>query len=116
VNGLRNVSQEGSAATSRTSLFLSDGRLVGFYSSKSYQSLACGRYTLIDVRGVIAWGATNLPGKQHINLLGDIFRVRVTRDRARDVRPLTFSVRVEIPRLRFDRTYHALRGSVDMQR
>jgi len=116
VNGLRNVSRERSPATSRTSLFFSDGRLVGFYSSKSYQSLACGRYTLIDVRGVIAWGATDLPGKRHINLLGDIFRVRVTRDRVRDLHPLTFSVRVDIPRLRFDRTYRGLRGSVDMQR
>jgi len=116
VNDLRNVGREGSRATSRTSLFFSDGRLIAFYSSRSYRSLACGRDTLIDVRGVIAFGGTNLRGGRHTNLRGDAFRVRVTRAVARRRQPLTFSVRVEIPRIGFDRTYHRLRGAVDVLR
>jgi len=116
VNNLRNVGGEGSRARSDTPLFFSDGRLVAFYSSKSYRSLACGRYTLIDVRGVIAFGGTNLRGTRHINLRGDAFRVRVTRDAPRRRHPLTFSVRVEIPRIGFDRTYRHLRGAIDIPR
>ncbi len=116
VNDLRNVFGEGSRATSSTPLFFSDGRLVAFYSSRSYRSLACGRYTLFDVRGVIIGGGTNLRGRRHTNLRGDAFRVRVTRDAARRRQPLTFSVRVEIPRIGFDRTYHHLRGAVDILR
>jgi len=42
--------------------------------------------------------------------------VRVTRDPLQRRQPVSFSVRVEIPRIGFDRTYHHLRGSVDIPR
>ena len=122
VNDLRNVFGEGSRAVSRTPLFFSDGRLVAFLGGQpsrtgwSYRFLACGRYTLIDLRGAIFAGETNLRGRRHTDLRGDSFRVRVTRDAVRRRQPLTFSVRVEIPRIGFDRTYHRLRGSVDIPR
>ena len=116
VNDLCNVGREGSRAVSRTTLFFSDGRLAAFYSSTSYRSLACGRRMLVDVRGVIVGGETNLRGRRHTDLHGDSFRVRVTRDAVRPRTPLIFNVRVEIPRIGFDRTYHGLRGTVDVRR
>ncbi len=122
VNDLRNVFGEGSRAVSRTPLFFSDGRLVAFLGGQpirsgwSYRSLACGPRTLLDLRGAIFAGVTNLRGRRHTDLRGDAFRVRVTRDATRRRQPLTFSVRVEIPRIGFDRTYHGLRGAVDILR
>ncbi len=122
INSLRNVGGEGSRAVSRTSLFFSDGRLVAFFGGQpsrtgwSYRFLACGVRTLLDLRGVIFGGETDLRGRRHTDLQGDAFRVRVTRDARRPRQPFTFSVRVEIPRIGFDRTYHHLRGSVDVRR
>jgi len=122
VNDLRNVFGEGSRAVSRTPLFFSDGRLVAFLGGQygrsgwSYRSLACGRRTLIDLRGVITGGLTNPRGRRHTDLRGDTFRVRVTRDAVRPRTPLTFSVRVEIPVIGFRGTYHHLRGAVNARR
>jgi len=116
VNGLRNVGREGSRATSKTALFFSGSVRVSFYASRSYHYLACGRYTLLDVRGVIVSGGTVPRGKRHVNPRGDTFRVRVTRDPLQRRKPVTFSVRVEIPRLRFDQTYRRLRGAIDIRR
>jgi len=122
VNSLRNVGGEGARAVSEAPLFFSDGRLVAFYGGQpsrsgwSYRSLACGPHTLLDLRGAILVGVTNLRGQRHTDLRGDSFRVRVTRDAVRPRQPFTFSVRMEIPRIGFDRTYHRLRGAVDILR
>jgi len=116
VEGLRTTRGEGSRAVSSTPLFFSDGRLVAFFSYRSYRSLACGIRTRIDVRGTIAFGTTNVRGKRHIYLRGAAFRLRVTRDPLHRKRPTTFSVRVQIPVIGFDRTYRRLRGVIDVQR
>jgi len=122
VNDLRNVGGEGSRAVSCTSLFFSDGRLAAFFGGQpgrsgwAFRSLACGRRTLLDLRGAVFEGETNLRGRRHTDLRGDAFRVRVTRDAAPSRQPFTFSVRVEIPRIGFDRAYHGLRGAVDVLR
>ncbi len=116
VEGLRTTREEGSRAVSSTPLFFSDGRLVAFFSYRSYPYLACGVRTRIDVRGTIAFGTTNVRGKRHIYLRGAAFRLRVTRDPLHRKRPTTFSVRVQIPVIGFDRTYRGLRGVIDVQR
>jgi len=119
VDDLRNVFGEGSRAVSRTPLFFSDGRLVAFVGGQpnrsgwSYRSLTCDSSALIDLRGVIAGGLTNLRGRRHTDLSGDGFWVRVTRDAAL---PRTFNVQVEIPVIGFNHTYHHLRGTVDVRR
>ena len=119
VDDLRNVFGKGSRAVSRTPLFFSDGRLVAFVGGQPnrsgwlYRSLTCNGSVLIDVRGVIAGGLTNLRGRRHTDLGGDGFWVRVTRDA---VLPRAFNVQVEIPVIGFNHTYHHLRGTVDVRR
>jgi len=123
VEGLHNTRGEGSSATSRTTLFVSDANTVAFYSRKSYQSLACGRFTLIDLRGTIQSGGTNVRGKRHILLNGLGFRLRITAERKVGRHAQTYSARVEITQIRrhhtfisYQHTFKGLQGVVTITR
>jgi len=113
---MRNVRGEGSRATSYTPVFYADGQGVSFSSGRSYQVLVCARYTLVDLKGVVLSGQSHPRGHQSANLRGDRFELAVTQDPQRRRQPATFSVRLRIPRVHYDRTTRGLHGRFDVRR
>jgi len=116
VNNVRNARGEGSGATSRTAVVYADGQGVSFSSSRSYQALVCARYTLVDLKGVVLSGQSHPRGHRSATLRGDKFELTVTADPRRRRQPATFSVRLRIPRMHYDRISRGLRGRLDVRR
>jgi len=116
VNDVRNARGEGSRATSYTPVFYADGQGVSFSSGRSYQALVCARYTLVDLKGVVLGGQSHPRGHGSTNLRGDRFELTVTEDSRRRRQPATFSVRLRIPRVHYDRTTRSMHGRLDVKR
>jgi len=116
VDDVRNVRGEGSRATSRTPVFYADGQQVSFYSSRSYVSLVCARYTLVDLTGTVIFSQPSARGHHGVNLRGDRFELTVREEPRRRRQPVTYDLRLRIPRIHYDRTAKRLVGTLLIKR
>ncbi len=100
--------------TSPAPLYASDGR-VTFYSNTRYRSLACGPSALVGLTGAIFIGRA--PGRHGtVDLSGGAFALRVTADRRRAGRQQTYTMRLQIPAIRYNHTFKGLQGTVRIRR
>ncbi len=90
-------------------LSLDDGQL-SLISFTSFEKLACGFYTLVDLQGHASTGSAR-SAHGVIDLYGRTIRLRISRPTRGG-----YAVRLDLPSLHITHTYKNLQGVVDIRR
>ena len=101
--------------TSGTPLFFDDGHGTQLHASKTYSALTCGRLPLLALHGTALSGSAPR-GRHAVSLRGDAFTLTLTAVQAPAPRHghalRAYRLRLQIPRIHYDRTFTQLQGSV----